>query len=332
MKGLRYQLKSIGRDKMCILTFLLPLVVGIALRLLSGASFQTMGEASFGVLDGGLPADAAAWLRENGSVTRYADLDELRQAVNDPSTQMIGVLWDGNGLRTLRAGDEREVDRVMADTLPQLYAGRAAQTAQVEIAAPMAPDDGLRALLVALTLVTAMFMGCTFNAMNIISEKEDGIEFINRVLPMTARTYVVQKTLVGFAGGAASTLAAAAVCMRVPGARVLPFLLIVALSAYIAALLGLFIGRFSSGLMVGVVYIKITMILFLAPPVVFYLLAPPDSVLFGLSYLLPSSATFYAVMDLLNGQTEHLRPALAALAAHALVWSAAYRCLRRAGG
>ena len=36
--------------------------------------------------------------------------------------------------------------------------------------------------------------------------------------------------------------------------------------------------------------------------------------------------TFYAVMDLLNGQTEHLRPALAALAAHALVWSAAYRC------
>ena len=259
-------------------------------------------------------------------------LDELRQAVNDPSTQMIGVLWDGNGLRTLRAGDEREVDRVMADTLPPLYADRAAQTAQVEIAAPMAPDSGLRALLVALTLVTAMFMGCTFNAMNIISEKEDGIEFINRVLPMTARTYVVQKTLVGFAGGAASTLAAAAVCMRVPGARVLPFLLIVALSAYIAALLGLFIGRFSSGLMVGVVYIKITMILFLAPPVVFYLLAPPDSVLFGLSYLLPSSATFYAVMDLLNGQTEHLRPALAALAAHAFVWSAAYRCLRRADG
>ena len=49
MEGLRYQLKSVRRDKMCILTFLLPVVVGIAVHLLSGVSFQSIGENTFGV-------------------------------------------------------------------------------------------------------------------------------------------------------------------------------------------------------------------------------------------------------------------------------------------
>lgn len=41
MEKLKYQLKSIRRDKMCILTFLLPVVVGIVIHLLSGFSFQS---------------------------------------------------------------------------------------------------------------------------------------------------------------------------------------------------------------------------------------------------------------------------------------------------
>lgn len=51
MKGLKYQLKSILRDKMCLLTFLLPVIVGIAINLLSGVSFQSIGETTFGVVD-----------------------------------------------------------------------------------------------------------------------------------------------------------------------------------------------------------------------------------------------------------------------------------------
>ncbi len=33
---------------------------------------------------------------------------------------------------------------------------------------------GYQNIFIAITLIVAMFMGCTFNAMNIISEKEDG--------------------------------------------------------------------------------------------------------------------------------------------------------------
>lgn len=180
-----------------------------------------------------------------------------------------------------------------------------------------------------MTLVAAMFMGCTFNAMNIIGEKEDGIEFINQVLPMSASSYITQKTLLGFIGGTVSTIITALICVRTDIEHILPFLLIILLSAYISALMGLLIGCFSDGLMSGIAYIKVLMILFQAPPIFFYLTVPDSSIIFKLSYLLPSSATFYGVMDLLNGQTKALCPALAALSAHAVLWSLVHHRIDR---
>lgn len=326
MKGLKYQLKSIRRDKMCILTFLLPVIVGIAINLLSGVSFQSMGETAFGVLENNISADTVEWLQSNGTVTQYETLDELREAVNNPSTQMIGVLQTGNAIQTFLSGDELEVNRRIADTLPQIYENRIEQLSFDKTIIPVKTDnnEGLKSLLIVLTLVTAMFMGCTFNAMNIISEKEDGIEFINQVLPTTTKSYVVQKMLLGFIGGSVSTIVTAFICLRIEAVQILPFLLIVLFSAYISALIGLFIGYFSDGLMVGIVYIKIIMILFLAPPIFFYLTVPDDSILFILSYLIPSSATFYGVMDLANGGTAVIGKDMVILVAHCIFWFLTY--------
>lgn len=53
-------------------------------------------------------------------------------------------------------------------------------------------------LLVLAVLIVAMFTGCTFNAMNVIAEKEEGVSFINEVLPMTPGQYVRQKIAAGF--------------------------------------------------------------------------------------------------------------------------------------
>ena len=52
-----------------------------------------------------------------------------------------------------------------------------------------------------------MFMGCTFNAMNIISEKEDGVAFVNEILPVTPSQYILQKVVVGFLFGSLSSIA-----------------------------------------------------------------------------------------------------------------------------
>ena len=329
MNGLKYQLKSIRRDKMCILTFLLPIIVGIAINLLSGVSFQSISETSFGVLENNISDDVVEWLQLSGTVTQYETLAELQEAVNNPSTQMIGVLEADHTIQTILSGDEIKVNKIIADTLPWVYENQTKQLAYDRTVIPVVTDnEGLKSLLIVITLITAMFMGCTFNAMNIISEKEDGIELINQVLPMTTKFYVVQKMLLGFIGGTVSTIVTALICMRIEPTQALSLLLIILLSAYISALIGLFVGCFSSGLMVGIAYIKIVMILFLAPPIFFYLSVPDNSVIFGLSYLLPSSAAFYGVMDLLNGEFEKLWIAIMTLFAHAIVWSVIYKLLR----
>jgi hypothetical protein len=100
-----------------------------------------------------------------------------------------------------------------------------------------------------------------------------------------------------------------------------PFLIVlIVLSAFISALTGLFIGDFSSNLMSGIAYIKFIMILFLAPPILFYLAVPARSVLHILSYALPSSVSFYGLMDLLNGQTQNMGLYILVLLLHCIIW------------
>lgn len=325
MDSLKYQIKNIRRDKMCILTFLLPIVVGIAIHFLSGVSFQNIGETAFGGVKNDLSKKTVLWLEQNGTYTEYETLAELKNAVNQPSTQMIGVLKNGDGLRTLLSGDELEVNQIIGNTLPSLYKNRENTDDFKTTLVPLKTDNsGIKSLLIAITLVTAMFMGCTFNAMNIIGEKEDGISFINQILPMSVKTYIIQKTALGFIGGFISTVITALICIRLNLMQIIPFIIIMILSTYISALIGLYIGRHSEGLMIGIVYIKMIMILFLAPPILVYMVVSPNSLLFYLSYILPSSATFYALMDMLNGQSQDLWIAIVILFSHAVLWSIVY--------
>ncbi len=76
-------------------------------------------------------------------------------------------------------------------------------------------------------------------------------------------------------------------------------LLLISLSAFVAALIGLFISKFSENLMVGVVYIKVVMIVFMAVPLLSYLLGANGLVLI-LCYFVPPNATFEGVMNLAN--------------------------------
>ena len=93
MKGLQYQLKNIRWDKMCILTFLIPVIVSLFVSLMPGGDFTSISENSFGVA--GRQGDIPEWLEQYGTVTGFADLEELKEGINDPSTQMVGVVPDG---------------------------------------------------------------------------------------------------------------------------------------------------------------------------------------------------------------------------------------------
>ena len=72
------------------------------------------------------------------------------------------------------------------------------------------------------------------------------------------------------------------------------------------------------------VCIKIIMILCLAPPIIFYLTVSTDSAVYPLSYLFPSSAAFYGLMELLSGQMENLGLYLVILSIHAVLLTCLY--------
>lgn len=179
---------------------------------------------------------------------------------------------------------------------------------------------GYQNIFIAITLIVAMFMGCTFNAMNIISEKEDGVALINEILPMTHRQYMMQKIFVG-------------VCIRLPVRHSYSGNLFPALfhrggdhagidhpSAFVSALIGLFVGKLSDGMMVGVVYIKIVMIVFMAVPILNYLVGAGNKSLSYICYLIPSSATFEGIMDLANRTASTAVKDIVILTLHCVLW------------
>lgn len=124
MKGLKYQLKSVLKDKFCLMTFLLPIVVAVALNFMGSIDLSSLGEHHFGVLENDLSSETMVWLERYGSVTSYETMKKLTAAINESSTNIIGVKADGASIKTVIAGDELDIFRQAAVTLPALYEQR----------------------------------------------------------------------------------------------------------------------------------------------------------------------------------------------------------------
>ncbi len=325
MKGLRYQLKSVLKDKFCLMTFLLPMIVAVALTFVGSIDFSSLGEFHFGVLENSLSVHTVTWLERYGPVTTYRTPEELIAAINEPSTNLIGVEANGNGIKTIVSGDELDIFRQTADTLPALYEQRdAARQVKVQVLEQSDNMGGFQDMFIAVTLIVAMFMGCTFNAMNIVSEKEDGVAFINEILPMTRSQYIMQKLILGFLCGGLSSIITVCICFRLSLQNMALMLVLIALSAFVAALVGLFIGRFSEGLMVSVVYIKIVMLLFIAVPILRFLVGSSNPLLSAVCYLVPSQATFEGIMSFSDGGSGIVLKDILILMAHCVAWFLLY--------
>lgn len=186
---------------------------------------------------------------------------------------------------------------------------------------------GFQDMFTAITLIVAMFMGCTFNAMNIVSEKEDGVAFINEILPMTHSRYIMQKLIIGFLCGCLSSIITACICFQLSLHNTALMLVLIVLSAFVAALIGLYIGRFSEGLMVSVVYLKIVMLLFIAVPILSFLVGSGNLLLSAICYLVPSQATFEGIMSLSDGSSATVTKDILILTAHCAAWFILYIAL-----
>ena len=324
MKGLKYQLKSVLRDKFCLMTFLLPILVAVALNFMGSIDMSSLGELHFGVLKNDLPPQTITWLERYGPVTAYGTQDELTAAINEPSTNVIGVKADGDSLKTAISGDELDIFQRAAATLPTLYEQREdAEQAVIQILERSDILESFQDIFIPAVLIVAMFMGCTFNAMNIISEKEDGVAFINEILPMTPSQYMLQKVAVGFLFGSLSSVVTACICFQLSWNHWGLMLALILLSSFVAALIGLFTGKLSEGLMIGVVYIKIIMLVFIAVPILCALIGV-SGLSAVLCNLVPSQPAFDGIMALSAGNTGAAIKDAGILSIHCVVWPALY--------
>lgn len=324
MKGIQYQLKSVLKDKFCLMTFLLPIIAAAALNFMGSIDLSSLGQLHFGVLENDLPPQAVTWLERYGPVSYFDTLEELTAAVNEPSTNVIGVKADGTSIKTAIAGDELDIYQQTAATLPGLYERRAdAQRTEVLTLKRADILVSLQGIFIPAVLIVAMFMGCTFNAMNIISEKEDGVAFVNEILPMAPSRYVMQKVAVGFLCGSLSSLATACICFSLSRQNAGRMLALILLSSFVAALIGLFIGKLSDSLMAGVVYIKLVMLLFIAVPIL-CALAGVSGPLAVICRLVPSQPAFEGIMDLSGGGGAVAAKNIFILLMHCIGWFLLY--------
>lgn len=324
MKSLKYQIKSVLRDKFCLMTFLLPVLAAVALEFMGSIDMSSLGELHFGVLENHLPAQAVTWLERYGPVTVYETQKELADAINEPSTNIIGVKADGESLKAMIAGDELDIFQQAAATLPALYEHRkAAGQAQVLLLERADILENLQGIFIPAVLIVAMFMGCTFNAMNMISEKEDGVAFVNEILPMSPSQYILQKVAVGFLFGSLSSIVTAGICFRLSWQNFGMMLVLIVLSSFVAALIGLFIGKFCESMMIGVAYIKIVMLLFIALPLACALIGV-GGLLAVACNIVPSQPAFEGIMALSAGNIEVAMKDAGILAVHCIAWPALY--------
>ncbi len=272
MKGLKYQLKSVLRDKFCLMTFLLPILVAVALNFMGSIEMSSPGELHFGVL-------------ENGA-----------------------------SLKTAISGDGLDIFQQAAAALPAHYE-QWETAAQVQIQTLERPDipESLQGIFIPAVLIVSMFMGCTFNAMNIISEKEDGVASVNETLPIMPGQYILQKVAVGFLFGSLSSIVTDCICFRLTW---LSF-------GFMLALIGLFIGKFSDGMMAGVAYITIVMLVFIAVPIV-CALAGANGPLAAICNIVPSQPAFEGILSLSAGDMETAVKDIGILATHCISWFAGY--------
>ncbi|WP_236881586.1 hypothetical protein [Clostridioides difficile] len=113
------------------------------------------------------------------------------------------------------------------------------------------------------------------------------------------------------------------ICLDISILDMIMMLLLVVFSAFISSLIGLFIGKLSEGLMVGIVYIKIVMILFIGAPLLIYLLGVNTSGIGNLCYIMPSVATFNGIMEIINGNVIIIKD-IVILAVHCVAWFMLY--------
>lgn len=297
MGSMKYQFKLVVKDKMVIISLLLPIIMAVLVYILVHSDLTSAIEIRYGVIVDEIPYGYQEKLEEYGLVSSYPSLEALTTAINDTSTEEIGIVCKNNQIEVMLSGDETTLTKSIAAQMESLLKEDSDQIiSKLDILERNNIFQDFKLPLIALTLITAIYMGCVFNTMNMVTEKEDGVKIIYDILPLNEFRYLVQKATLGLVGGILTAMITICILSPTNLASALLCIGIIIISSYIAAVLGLFIGEIAENTMIAIVYLKMILLLFIAVPFVGHMFLANDKVGKIVSYLLPSCVGFDALI------------------------------------
>lgn len=293
------QIKSILKDKMSLLSFALPLILSILVNLLLSANLDFVTNIRFALYSETLYETFYDRLEMYGEVLICDTEEELLDLVKNVKDETIGIkINKDNSIISILAGDETALITSFAEELPEmLQKPSAVQYEKQEVTSAVVT---FKNIFIVLVMVIATFIGCTFTAMNIISEKESGINNIYEIVPQKTNQLIFSKILVGYLISILLSILSMTICIDINNTSLEIFPLIF-LGAYISSVTGLLIGTYSDNSMIGIVYIKMVMLLFIAVPLVFYLYFIQNNPFSSLLNIVPSYTFFIALIDAMEG-------------------------------
>ncbi len=297
MERLYIQIKSSLKDKMSILSFILPILMAILLNFITVADIGEVADIRFGIVRSKLSVEIENKLDKLGIVSIFDSMESLEYAIKNPSDELIGIVGNDKEIEeVLISGDETIATKTYAKNI--LNTVNFKDDYRVEKLPSVNYLLEFKNLLYTIVIIMAIFIGCTFNSMNIVGEKEDGTINIYSILPMTDINYIKQKTLLGFILSIILSILTTIFCIN----NILEFMLIAIIAifaSFLTSVLGMIIGKISNDLIIAISYIKIFMIILLTIPIIVFLFLK-DSIYSTIFYIIPSYPVFLGIINALD--------------------------------
>lgn len=297
--GLKIQFKTLSKDKMVWVSALFPIILAICIRLFAG---NVVIEQSIGYVENELSSEQIMSLNQFGKLHSFENHSALENYVLDPSSDGIGILFNDktHAYEFLLQGNELTIEH---DKLVPLYNylkdNSAFDTLSFEV---MTNDkDYLKTLLITITILMGLFLGAVFNAFNIVAEKEDNIDILNQVLPMSLGTYIVQKSIIGFI---ASFILSLITLLIVTGIEIpiVQTVVLLLMGSALSTLVGLYLGHYSNNQMIVIIMTKVVLLIFTFVPFIGFMIPKELGWIKNLFYIVPSYAVFNGLWALLESQ------------------------------
>lgn len=295
--ALKLQLKNIMRDKFVLVSILLPVVLAIVLKSYTP---NVVIESQVAILKDNLTDTTINQIESVAVVEQYSDMTQLRNRILDTKNEVVGIVFDdGAGyFEFMLQGNETTRTKTGVQILAGLINGEIT-VAEIQTELLTNDNNDIYYFLMTLTILIALFMGCTFNAFNIVAEKEEGITNIKRILPITLNKDILHKTILGFIGTVVVTLTTISIVLE-SDIKWWVIILFVLVSSFAVSILGLFLGSISKNLISIIVNTKVILLLFIFIPAIGFIMPADLEFIRTIFYLIPSFPMFEGLWAILK--------------------------------